>query len=219
MSEMLLSQIPSVLSLVKPKTADISDIKLSPRYSTVRLISSDNDVMSEIELRPRCNDVRLVKPETVDISDIAFQPRYSCVSLVNSDNDVMSEIELSERYSRVSLVNPDNDAMSEIELSERSSDVRSVNPVNNERSEIELSRRCSRVRLIACSSPVKSLMLDALAVRLLNAAISDMVMESPDALPNSVAIAARRLESGIVTVCAVDVDGIERKINRIKIKR
>ena len=62
-------------------------------------------------------------------------------------------------------------------------------------------------------------MLDSLAVRLLNAAISDVVMGSPDALPNSAAIAARRLESGMFTVCAVDVDGIERKINRIKIKR
>ena len=197
MSEMLLSQIPSVLSLVKPETTDISDIKLLPRYSNVRLINSDNEVMSEIELFPRCNDVRLVKPETVDISDIMLSPRYSNVRLINPDNDVMSEIELPERYSQVSLVNPDNDVMSEIELKPRS----------------------SRVRLIACSSPVKSLMLDSLAVRLLNAAISDMVMESPDSLPNSVAIAARRLASGIVTGCAVDVDTIERKINRITIKR
>ena len=101
----------------------------------------------------------------------------------------------------------------------RLSRVRLVNPVNDERSEIELSLRLSRVRLIAPSSPVKLLMLDSLDSRLLNAAISDVVMGSPDALPNSAAIAARRLRSGIVTVCAVDVDEIERKINRIKIKR
>ena len=175
--------------------------------------------MFEIELFPRCNDLRLVKPETVDISDIKFHPRYSTVRLVNSDNDVMFEIELSERYSDVSLVNPDNDVMSEIELRPRSSDVRSVNPANNERSEIELRPRFSDVRLIACCSPVKSLMLDSLALRLLNSAISDVVMGSSDALPNSAIIAARRLGSGIVTVCAVDVDGIEREINRIKIKR
>ena len=153
--------------------------------------------MSEIELPPRCNFLRLVKPETVDISDIKLCPRYSTVRLINPDNDVMSEIELPKRYSHVRLVNPDNDVMSEIELSPKSSDV----------------------RLIACFSPVKSLMLDSLAVRLLNAAISDVVMGSLDALPNSAAIAARRLGSGIVTVCAVDVDGIERKINRIKVKR
>ena len=153
--------------------------------------------MFKIELPPRCNVLRLVKPETVDISDIKLRPRYSTVRLINSDNDVMSEIELFERCSDVSLVNPDNDVMSEIELFER----------------------CSEVRLIACSSPVKSLMLDSLAVRLLNAAISDVVLGSPDALPNCVAITARRLGSGIVTVCAVDVDAIERKINRIKVKR
>ena len=139
------------------------------------MINSDNDVMSEIKLFPRCNDVRLVKPETVDISDIELPARYSTVRLINPDNDEMSEIELSIRF--------------------------------------------SHFRLIACSSPVKSLMLDSLAVRLLNAAISDVVMGSPDALPNCVAITARRLGSGIVTVCAVDVDAIERKINRIKVKR
>ena len=53
-------------------------------------------------------------------------------------------------------------------------------------------------------------MLDVLAPSWVNAAISDVVMGSPDALPNSAAIAARRLESGMFTVCAIDVNGIEK---------
>ena len=88
---------------------------------------------------------------------------------------------------------------SDIELSHRSSDLSLVNPATAEMSEIELCLRDSVFRLIACSSPIKSLMLDLLAVIWVNAAISDVVMVSPAVLPNAFSITARRLESGSCT--------------------
>ena len=59
--------------------------------------------------------------------------------------------------------------------------------------------RCRLLRLIALSSPVKSLMLALGARRLVNVAISDAVMGSPDALSRAFSSAARRLGSGIST--------------------
>ena len=50
-------------------------------------------------------------------------------------------------------------------------------------------------------------------------AISAAVIVAPDALPRVVSIAARRLASGMSTICAVAINGIERQINRNKVKR
>lgn len=81
-------------------------------------------------------------------------------------------------------------------------------------SDIELLSIHSVVRLVACSKPVKSLMLDFLAERWVKFAISVVVIVSPDALPSLSLMAARRLGSGISTVCAVAVMEIEKQINR-----
>ena len=90
--------------------------------------------------------------------------------------------------------------------------------------EVKCSRCCcdkdsASVRLIACSRPVKSLILDSMAESRVNAAISEVVMAAPDALPRVFAIAARRLGSGISTVCAVTANGIERQIKENRLKR
>ena len=149
----------------------------SPLPSSVLVTSADR---SEIELFLRNSNSRLVSPTNTDMSEIELSPRCSHVRLVNPVNDEMSEIELPSRIRNPSLVNPDNDEMSEIEL----------------------PSRISHVSLIACSSPVKSLMLDLLASSWVKVAISDVVMGSSDALPNAAAIAARRLTSGRSTTFA-----------------
>ena len=79
---------------------------------------------------------------------------------------------------------------------------------------MELLASNSVVRLVACSKPVKSLMLDPVAERWVKFAISVVVIVSPDALLRVFSIAARRLRSGISTVCAVAVMEIEKQINR-----
>lgn len=70
--------------------------------------------------------------------------------------------------------------------------------------------------MVASSSPVKSLILisHAPAVSLVSVAISPLRIGSSGALPSASAMAARRLISGISTVCAVAVSEIETNIHR-----
>ena len=82
-------------------------------------------------------------------------PHPNPVLVTSADRSV---IELPSRNSSVRFVNPDNDDISDIKLSQRDNDVRFVNPDNDDISDIEFPPRDNDVRLIACSSPVKSLM-------------------------------------------------------------
>ena len=206
-------------SLVNPATTEISEIEFSQRFSAIRLVNSATAEMSEIELSERYRCVRLVNPVNSEMSEILLDPRYSSVKLVSPATAEMSEIKLCFSNSISRLVSPANAEMSEIELCSSNSVSRLVNPANAEMSEIELFQKSSDFRLVACSSPVKSLMLDFLASRRVNAAISDTVIVAPDVLPRAASIAARRFASGRLTVCAGAVNGIERHINRKKVKR
>ena len=136
------------------------------------------------------------------MSEIELPLRDKSVRLVNPPNDDISEIEFLPRFSSVRFVKPPNTKMSDIKLPSRNSPVRFVKLPNTEMSDIKFSPRYSSVRLIAYSSPVKSLMLELTAKSQVNAAISDVVMGSPDAMSNTPSIAARRLESGNSTTPA-----------------
>ena len=133
----------------------------------------------------------------------------------------MSDIELLSRSSRFSWFNSARGEISVMELSLRYSRVSWSNPANGEISDTELllTRRCavfssvprsSLVRLVACSSPVKLVMLALLALSSVNLVISSTVMVVPGALPRFSSMTPRRLGSGISTVCAVTVAEIER---------
>ena len=127
------------------------------------------------------------------------------------------------------LVNSSIAEMSDIELSASRSFVRLINAAIGEISDIELllikllamiSPPRSRVfRLVAASRPVTSLMSVLLALSSVNVAMSATVMMAPGAIPRCFSMATRRLGSGISTICAVDVNGMERKINRKNMRR
>ena len=229
MFETVLSPRDSPTRLVNLPNDVMSVIELFPTRSPIRLVNPPNDVMFEMVLPERSNAIRLVNPPNDVVSVIELPSRASSVKLVNPPNDVMVEMLLSARNSHVRLVNPPNDVMSVIELPSRNSSVRLINLRNDERSVMELllirrssntsPPRFSTVRLVACSSPVKSLMLAFGATRRGNPDISDTVIVAPGVLPKADSIAARRFASGMFTVCAVAVNGIKRHINRKKVNR
>ena len=162
------------------------------------------------------------------MSEMLLFPRYSNVRLFNPTTGEMSEMEFLESHNDVRLFNLATGEMSEMEFLESHNDVSLVNSAKGERSDTELLLRerpsaptysvprSSRVRLVAASSPVKSLILAFGALSTVNVAISGAVMGSADALPSWIAIAARRLGSGISTICAIAVNGIERQIKKNK---
>ena len=131
----------------------------------------------------------------------------------------MSDIELPQRYRTDRLVNPARGEISDTELYPRFNHVRLVNPATDEISDTELPSRSSPVRLIANPSPVKSLTLASSASRSVKISISATVIMAPDALPRAASTTARRLGSGMFTVCAVVANGIETQINRKKVRR
>ena len=109
--------------------------------------------------------------------------------------------------------------MSDMELSESDTSVSLVKFSKAEMSDMELLSRSRCARLIAYSSPVRLVMLRLGASSIVNFAISEAGIGSEGKYPRSFQIAARRLGSGMFTVCAVAVNGSEKHINRNKQKR
>ncbi len=173
---------------IKPTTAEMSDMALPESHRRVRRVKPAIGEMSDMALLERLRDVRRVKPDTAEMSDM----------------------ELLSRSRDVRLVKRVTTDISDMALSSRSRDVRLVKPASGERSDTELlfpqkpvssypRPRSRLVSCVACSNPVKSLMLALGAPRRRNLAISAVVMVAPDAVPRASSIAARRLESGMLT--------------------
>ena len=86
-------------------------------------------------------------------------PKFKNVRFVKLDSGLTSLISLSARCNFVRFVNPDSRETSLISLSLRSNSVRFVRPDSGERSLIELLLSNNCVNPVACSSPVRSVML------------------------------------------------------------
>ena len=107
--------------------------------------------------------------------------------------------------------------MSEILLSGRPRCDKLVNPDTGERSAMTLLPSSSQVQFVAYSRPVKLLMFELVALSPVNVAIASAVIVPPGSTPKAFSIAARRLESGMSTACAVAVNGRVRYIrNKVK---
>ena len=208
---MRLSSRNRSVRLVRPDNAEMSDMLFSQRYRSVRLVRPDNAEMLVMSLPQRSRTVRLVRPDNAEMLVMSLPQRYSVIKLVNPESEEMLDIVLPPRFNHVRLVKPAKGAIFDIELFRRRSHVRLVNPIKGERSDTELlliastprpsAPRSNRVRLVACSSPVKLLMLALGASSRVNPAMSAVVMVAPDALPRAFSIAARRFGSGMVTGC------------------
>ena len=207
MSDMKLCPRSSRVKLVNPFTGEISDIELFQSPSDVRLVNPTTGEMSYIELLSRLSRVKLVNSDRGEMLYIELSPRSRYVRLVSPARGEMSYIELPPRSRYVRLVNSDRGEMSDIKLLQRLSAVRLVNSARGDRSETELllmkcpstdtAPRYRLLRLVACSRPVKSVILASRATNLVILARSALLMWVPDALFRAFSIAVRRLESGI----------------------
>ena len=129
----------------------------------------------------RFNHVRLVNPERGERSDTLFSTSSSTVRWVNPDNGDTPDTELLLSVSRHKLVNPDNGDTSDIEFWSSPRSVRLNKRDSGHRLDIELPIRSSDPRLVACSNPVKLLMLASRAVSEVKVSISATVMVAPAA--------------------------------------